>query len=166
MQRLIRPALLALAVITTLTLACSDSSGPSSKRRGMTGTWALGFSPDLDETDAGRGTCQVTPKFTVVIDSTAAGVTVSPAPGWTSSQLLCLSGDLFDLNLSDSLAVVVGSGGETHGVVFSVGGLSSTELLIYAFSDIGGDSIGGTLINIDTLSLNTLGQSTWFATRQ
>jgi hypothetical protein len=130
----------------------------------MNGTWYVGYVGPLDEPDAGRGSCQITPNLVFTIDSSANGVVVLDTIG-ISSQLACMSGNQYQLDIRSSLAVVTDSSGDKHGVAFKVNGPSPDELLIFVFPDIGGDSIGGKVIDVDTLSGTLIGQSVWSANR-
>ncbi|MEO8140240.1 MAG: hypothetical protein ABI742_11365 [Gemmatimonadota bacterium] len=155
----------ALGGLVVLSAACSDSSGPS-KPKGMTGTWAVSVAT-FDESAAGRATCHVSPTFSMTIDSTAQGTGVALSTGTSSESLICTSGDIFTLTVQDSLASVLLSGGidPQHAVVWQVGS-STSEFLALTWPDMGGDSIGGIVINVDTVGSVELGQSIWKALRQ
>ena len=154
-----------LLVVAGIVAGCSDSSGPS-KPKGMTGTWLVSLA-NIDESAAGRATCHVSPAFSMTIDSTAQGTGVALSTGTSSESLLCTSGDIFTLTVHDTLGSVILSGGVTpqHAVLWQVGG-SSSEFLALTWPDMGGDSIGGIVVDVDTVGSVELGQSTWKALRQ
>jgi hypothetical protein len=132
----------------------------------MTGTWLVSVA-NIDEGAAGRATCHVSPTFSMTIDSTAQSTGVALSTGTSSESLICTSGDIFTLTVQDTLGSVILSGGidPQHAVLWQVGN-STSEFLALTWPDMGGDSIGGVVVDVDTVGSVELGQSIWKALRQ
>ena len=163
-MRTLRPWLLAvIAALAVVSLACRVSDEPNrNKAVGMIGNWSV--SPaTIDEAGNGRGSCAVTPDFTMTVDSGPPGMSVSIP---TAESLVCRAAAVttYPLTLSDSLAVLDAGAGPQHAVVFYVTA-APQELVAFAWPDITGDSIGGILVNIDTAAAVVAGQTSWTAVR-
>jgi len=146
-------------------LACKEGNGPSQlKAVGMIGKWTVTEVP-IDETVGGGGSCIASPDFQMTIDSSAQGMSVSIPP--RSMALVCTGAGAatYPLTFEDSLSILDVGAGPQHAAVFHFTNLPE-ELVVFAWPDITGDSIGGLLVDIDTASSTVLGQSSWRATRQ
>jgi hypothetical protein len=141
-------------------LACKVNDGPNElKAVGMIGKWDVTQVP-IDEAGSGNGSCVVTPDFAMTIDSAAPGMSVSIPP--RNMTLLCTGGSGLPeaLTLGDSLAIIDVGAGPQHAAVFHRDA-APAQLIVLAWPDIDGDSIGGLLVDIDTSTATIRGQSTW-----
>jgi hypothetical protein len=164
MRFLIRPVVVTLGALAMASAACKVNDGPNElKAVGMIGKWTVTQVP-IDESAAGAGSCTVSPDFEMTIDSSAQGMSVSIPP--RSMALVCSGGTgaSYPLTFEDSLSILDAGAGPQHAAVFHFTGLPE-KLLVFAWPDIDGDSIGGLLVDIDTASSTVLGQSSWSATR-
>lgn len=146
-------------------LACKVNNGPNElKAVGMIGRWTVTQVP-IDEAVGGGGSCIVAPDFQMTIDSSAQGMSASIPP--RSMALVCTGAGAatYPLTFEDSLSILDVGAGPQHAAVFHFTNLPE-ELVVFAWPDITGDSIGGLLVDIDTASSTVLGQSSWSATRQ
>lgn len=164
--RTLRSGLLTgVGVLVLAGLACTSNDGPNGpKAVGMTGKWAVTQVP-IDETLSGGGSCTVSPNFVMTIDSSAQGMSVSIPPG--SMELICSGGGgaTYPLTFETSLSILDVGAGPQHAAVFHFTSLPS-DLVVFAWPDIPGDSIGGLLVDTDTAGSIKIGQSSWSAIRQ
>lgn len=160
-----RPMLTAMALMATISIACSDGSGPS-QSKGMAGTWRV--TADPFSTNNGRGSCQMDPStFDVTIDSTASAITATLNSGTLVQLLLCGNGDALQLFFSDTLAPLTDSTGTHPAYIFQVGDSASTEYLIFGVpAQVAGDSISSRMVNLETSTSQIIGTAAWAATRQ
>lgn len=154
-----------LGVLVLAGLACTSSDAPNEpKAVGMIGTWTVTQAP-IDETLSGGGSCTVSPDFTMTIDSSAQGMSVSIPPGSPTLECSGAQAASYPLTFENSLSILDVGAGPQHAVVFHFTTVPS-DLVVFAWPDLPGDSIGGLLVDIDTAGSNTIGQSTWSAIRQ
>lgn len=144
-------------------LACKVNDEPNQLQAvGMIGNWVV-TQASLDEAGNGRGSCAITPDFTMTIDSGPPGMSVSVP---TAESLVCRGAAIttYPLTLPDSLAVLDAGAGLQHAVVFHFTS-APQELVALVWPDITGDSIGCILVNLDTAAV-VAGQASWTAVRQ